>query len=144
VLDRVKQEKSHGLPKPKLTCGDLDYYINGDEARLISVIGHIVQNAQDATADDGSIEIVLTQSSDSAQIVFSDTGVGMTESFINERLFKPFDTTKGLTGMGIGAHESRAFVQELGGSLLVKSEINQGTVVTLELPLVEVKQKRGK
>ena len=68
-----------------------------------------------------------------------DTGQGMSEEFVQERLFKPFQTTK-QAGMGIGAYESFQYVQELGGKILVHSELNKGTLVTLLLPLFEVHQ----
>ena len=58
----------------------------------------------------------------------------MSQDFIQNRLFKPFQTTK-VSGMGIGAHESYQYVQELGGNISVQSELNRGTTVTLLLPL---------
>ena len=64
----------------------------------------------------------------------------MTQEFIRERLFKPFQTTK-KAGMGIGAYESFQYVQELGGSITVKSEPDQGTEVTLLLPLFEAQSE---
>jgi len=138
VLNSVVDEKSHDLPKPIFSCTKKNVFIRADETRLISVIGHIVQNAQDATTDDGEIHIALQQINDNALITVSDTGCGMDQNFIVERLFKPFDTTKGLTGMGIGAHESRAFIEELGGSLNVKSEVDKGSIFSIELPLIHI------
>ena len=107
-----------------------------DEVRLISVIGHIVQNAQDATHDNGEITIDLNGLAKSVVIKVSDSGCGMDQTFIEERLFKPFDTTKGLTGMGIGAHESLALIEELGGSLHVESQVGEGSIFFIELPIV--------
>ncbi|MCY1560565.1 putative PEP-CTERM system histidine kinase [compost metagenome] len=60
----------------------------------------------------------------------------MSEQFVQERLFKPFQTTKE-AGMGIGAYESFQYVQELGGKMSVDSKEGAGTVVTLLLPLIE-------
>jgi signal transduction histidine kinase len=60
----------------------------------------------------------------------------MTPEFVRDRLFKPFQTTKP-TGMGIGAYESFHYVQELGGKISVESEPDQGTTVTLLVPLFE-------
>ena len=136
VLNSVVNEKSHDLPIPILNCEKKNILVRADETRLTSVIGHIVQNAQDATADDGEIHITARQENDNAVVMVSDTGSGMDQKFIADRLFKPFDTTKGLTGMGIGAHESRAFIEELGGSLNVKSEVDKGSIFYIELPLI--------
>ncbi len=55
--------------------------------------------------------------------------------FIQNRLFKPFDTTKGNAGMGIGVYEARQFVQEYGGKINVRSEPGVGTSFTIKLPL---------
>ena len=61
--------------------------------------------------------------------------MGMTEEFVRKRLFKPFDSTKGSQGMGIGVYHAREFMRRLGGDLKVASEIGRGTTITLELPL---------
>ena len=71
-----------------------------------------------------------------ARMVVTDTGHGMSSEFIRDRLFKPFQTTK-QAGMGIGAFESFQYVQELGGKIDVQSQQNQGTSVTIMLPLFE-------
>jgi hypothetical protein len=65
----------------------------------------------------------------------TDTGAGMTREFILERLFKPFDTTKGSKGMGIGAYQVREYVQSLGGRVEVRSEPGKGTRMSLRFPL---------
>jgi signal transduction histidine kinase len=63
-----------------------------------------------------------------------DTGCGMSTDFIRDRLFKPFDTTKGNAGMGIGVFEARAIVTGRGGTFRVRSAPGQGTTFTLSLP----------
>ena len=64
-----------------------------------------------------------------------DNGNGMSESFIKTRLFKPFDTTKGNAGMGIGAYEAKQFVEAQGGSIEVTSFENEGSIFKLALPI---------
>jgi len=66
--------------------------------------------------------------------VVSDTGAGMSVAFVRDRLFKPFDTTKGSKGMGIGAYQVREYVQSLGGRVLVESREGAGTRMELRLP----------
>ena len=111
----------------------------GHEERLERIIGHIVQNAFDATDSSGRVWLTLDRHNGQARIEIGDTGHGMSEEFVQERLFKPFQTTK-QAGMGIGAYESFQYVQELGGKILVNSALNKGTLVTLLLPLFEVHQ----
>jgi signal transduction histidine kinase len=95
-----------------------------------------VSNAQQATSEDGNVDIVVELSIDEKYMLINiiDTGSGMSESFIRERLFKPFDTTKGNAGMGIGAFDAKAYLEKIGGQLLVKSELQQGTSFTLRIP----------
>jgi putative PEP-CTERM system histidine kinase len=71
---------------------------------------------------------------DVAVLTVSDTGSGMTPQFVKERLFRPFDTTKGSKGMGIGAYQVREYVHALGGRVSVQSVPGEGTRVTLRLP----------
>lgn len=108
----------------------------GHEERLERILGHVVQNALDATDLDGRVWLRLDRSNGQARIVVGDTGQGMSPYFIQHRLFKPFQTTKP-AGMGIGAYESFQYVQELGGRIEVDSELGKGTTVSLLLPLFE-------
>ena len=110
----------------------------GHERRLERVIGHVVQNALDATPEDGRVWVTLQQSAGRALVEVGDTGVGMTPEFIQQRLFRPFNSTK-TSGMGIGSYESFQYVKELGGSIDVKSDMGRGTVVTLLLPLLDLR-----
>lgn len=108
----------------------------GHEERLERVIGHVVQNAFDATGPQGRVWLKVDRSAGQARVVVGDTGHGMSPEFMRERLFKPFQTTK-QAGMGIGAYESFQYVQELGGRIDVQSEPGKGTEVSLLLPLFE-------
>jgi signal transduction histidine kinase len=98
------------------------------------VIGHLVQNAIDATERTGRVWIRLARQDGLAMVEVGDTGRGMTQEFIRERLFKPFQTTKA-TGMGIGAYESFQYVQELGGRVQVESSPNAEHGAKLLLPV---------
>jgi putative PEP-CTERM system histidine kinase len=108
----------------------------GHGDRLERVIGHIVQNAFDATDKTGRVSLRLNREAGQARIVVSDTGQGMSQDFIRDKLFKPFQTTK-QAGMGIGVYESFHYLQELGGKIDVQSELGVGTVVTVLLPVFE-------
>jgi len=108
----------------------------GHEERLERVIGHMVQNAFDATKAPGRVWLKLDRISGQALVEVGDTGHGMSEDFVRERLFKPFQTTK-QAGMGIGAYESFQYVQELGGKITVDSQLGKGTVISVLLPLFE-------
>jgi signal transduction histidine kinase len=65
----------------------------------------------------------------------------MSEEFIRERLFKPFESTKP-AGMGIGVFETREYVQELGGKIEVTSRPSAGTTFRVTLPLYKTELHR--
>ena len=134
LLEEVIRSKHAFSLKPSLEITVEGLKVRGDRERLVRVIGHIVQNAIEATPYTGRVGVKLARDNEWAVITVTDTGAGMDEAFIRERLFRPFASTKG-TGMGIGAYESRAYVQELGGDILVTSRPGQGTCFTLRLPL---------
>lgn len=98
---------------------------------------HLISNAQQACADDGEIEVMLVLDAERQhQLVFiEDNGTGMDEEFLKHRLFKPFDTTKGNAGMGIGAYDAKTYMESIGGYLQVQSQPNIGTCFTLGFPI---------
>ena len=122
-------------PWPSLQCEHEKIMVAGHESELKSSISHLVQNAQEATPDDKTVEIHLTVIDDQAVLTITDTGTGMSREFINTQLFKPFESTKGLTGMGIGVYQCRTTVRKLHGDLRVLSREGEGSVFTITLPL---------
>ena len=135
VLRDAVQTMSAGLPRPKLDCQAIGLQARADRDRLTAVIGHIIRNAQDATPDDGLVIVRIFKQHEQAVIEVQDNGTGMDEDFIRERLFKPFDTTKGATGMGIGVYETREFIRAMGGEVTVLSRLGEGTTFRLSVPI---------
>ncbi len=109
--------------------------VSADPERLTAVIEHLIRNAQDATDDEGSISIDVRCEDGEAFFVIRDSGCGMTPEFIRERLFRPFDSTKGSQSMGIGAYQAREYIRELGGQLEVTSSSGEGTSFEIRLPV---------
>jgi len=108
----------------------------GHEDRLERVIGHLIQNAIEATAERGGVAVRVLADGASAVVEVADDGVGMAPEFIRDQLFKPFQTTKP-HGMGIGVYESFQYVTGLGGRMLVDSTPGVGTRVRVLLPRLE-------
>jgi putative PEP-CTERM system histidine kinase len=131
---QVVTGRSTHRPVPKLLAEGGPFPVRAGRDRLFSIINHLVQNAQEATPQDGEVTVRLWQDGRQVHLSVTDTGCGMDEDFIRDRLFRPFDTTKGLTGMGIGAYESRELVRSLGGDVDVRSTPGEGTVIHVRLP----------
>ena len=140
LLGEVAQTMENGQPVPSVDCQVTGIGVHCNRERCAAVIGHVVRNAQDATPEDGKVMVRLFKSDDLAVIEVQDTGCGMDEAFIRERLFKPFETTKGVTGTGIGAYESREFARAMGGDVEVISRLGEGTTFRLRLPVSDRSQ----
>jgi putative PEP-CTERM system histidine kinase len=135
VIRKIERNKMGHEPAPEV-CLEGRVLARAHEDRVERVIGHIVQNAIDATDKHGRIVVTLVREANNAVVEVRDTGHGMTDDFVRERLFKPFQTTK-QGGMGIGAYESYQYVHELGGDIVVESTPGVGTNMRILLPLYE-------
>ena len=131
-------------PVPILECRRRGLGVLADQDRLSSVFEHIIGNAQDATEAGGEIRVILYEEEGWAVIEIRDTGCGMTPEFVQHRLFRPFDSTKGDAGMGIGAYQCREYVHSLGGQVEVRSEPGRGTTFIIRLPAAASAGTRGK
>jgi len=134
LLQRAVESKSPYEPKPVLQILQRGILVNANRERLERVIGHIIQNAIEATPRDGNVSIRLGKHGSTALIEIEDSGVGMTEEFIRDKLFSPFESTK-VAGMGIGVFETREYIRQLGGSLEVHSRPSLGTNFKISLPM---------
>ena len=133
ISDACRQCMS-GSPAPTLNLPDQDLTIRADSHRLTMAIVHLIVNAQDATSSGGYVNVTMTVDKNTAVIQIEDNGSGMNEQFINERLFKPFDTTKSGKGMGIGVYQAREYVKNLDGTFSVTSAPGEGTKFVITLP----------
>lgn len=134
LLESVVAECGLRTPVPEFSRVAGNYALNCDRERLQTVFSHLIQNAQEATEKDGQLSVRLLTSPGCVVVEIEDTGTGMDAHFIRQRLFKPFDSTKGLTGMGIGAFESRDFIRSLGGDITVSSTPGQGSLFRVSIP----------
>ncbi|SEN28879.1 XrtA/PEP-CTERM system histidine kinase PrsK [Nitrosomonas marina] len=136
LLQEIIESKSIFEPRPNFEAHVTELHVSAEETRLKRVISHIVQNAIEATPKDGCVNVNLSQKNNKAVIEVSDTGHGMSEKFVQERLFKPFESTKS-AGMGIGVFESKEYLQEIGGRLDVSTQESIGTTFTITLDLLD-------
>jgi putative PEP-CTERM system histidine kinase len=120
-------------PAPELEPSE-SALVRADPERLIAIIEHLIRNAQDASGEKDCVRLRVTRSENQVQLAVADSGRGMDQEFIRERLFRPFDSTKGSKGMGIGAYQVREYVQMLGGHVEVQSKPGFGTQFLIRLP----------
>ena len=137
VLSEVVSRRSNHHPIPDLQLPKTELVVEADREQLATVFSHLIQNAQEATDKSGRISIRLMHLPRQAVIEVEDTGCGMDEGFIQNRLYRPFDSTKGLTGMGIGAFESREFIRTLGGDISIRSTPGEGSTFRITIPMID-------
>ena len=116
-----------------------------DHAWFIKVLDHLTSNAIKFT-EKGKVEIKASVNKmhdlPSVELLVIDSGIGMGESFINEKLFKKFaQESEGLDrnfeGAGLGLSIVKRIIEILGGEILVFSEQGQGTTFQVILPQVQ-------
>jgi len=106
-----------------------------DKGQLEQVLLNIINNAIDVVQKEGIIEVITDiKDENTVQISVRDTGPGIPNNIL-KHIFEPFFTTKDKgKGTGLGLSISYGIMQKLGGTILVRSEVNKGTTFTVEIP----------
>ncbi|MCS5712060.1 XrtA/PEP-CTERM system histidine kinase PrsK [Candidatus Berkiella aquae] len=138
ALQKVIQLTNHRHPIPRMDWQIVsnDIQVLGNEDQFVNILCHLVENAQQATAEHGEVTLSVMLNDGKLSIAIRDSGCGMEAEFLHGDLYKPFITTKGEKGMGIGVYEAKEYVNHVGGKLSVETEKNKGSTFTLEFPLV--------
>ena len=136
IIEGIKTKVCVRSPVPVFRIEDGNLSVVTSPETLIMAITHLVTNAQDACEKGGSVTVNVMQTTtrNSIIITIEDTGCGMDQNYLENRLFKPFDSTKKTTGMGIGAYQSREIINRIGGLVTVDSVLGEGTCFTITLP----------
>jgi putative PEP-CTERM system histidine kinase len=119
--------------------GDASLCALADSTALEQAVGHLVQNALDASTA-APVTVRVSGGDGTVSIAISDKGIGMDGDFIRNRLFQPFASTKP-GGFGIGAFEARSLITAMNGRISVDSRPGQGTTFTITLPAAEQAQE---
>jgi len=109
-------------------------------SRVHQMLGNLLDNAEHAMPDGGTVSIELYRQGDWTILTFADTGCGIKPEDI-PHIFEPFFTTRGTAGggdhpcPGLGLSVVHGIVGELGGTIDVSSRIDEGTRFTLRFPI---------
>jgi putative PEP-CTERM system histidine kinase len=132
ALDRCRTRR----PQPQFVAGrDCHSLVAAERDQLVAAIEHVVRNAQDATSESGHVSVAISDASERVRVTISDDGAGMDAEFLRQDLFRPFHSTKGSKGMGIGAYQARELARSLGGDVEVESHPGAGTRFSFILPV---------
>jgi signal transduction histidine kinase len=117
-----------------------EVYATVDGKAIERVVENLVINALEAMPDGGSLSVTTRTDNGYAVVVVADSGKGMTEEFMRDRLFHPFATTK-KKGIGLGLYSCRDIIEQHGGQIDVASKVNAGTEFKIILPVLTEEQK---
>jgi signal transduction histidine kinase len=137
VIEEIAASYQH-LPAEVTLEYELDKIpkVRADRQQLTSAIKHIVQNGVESVGKNGQVKMVAKRLDENViELVIEDDGEGMTQEFINDGLFKPFKTTKGVSGMGVGVYQSREYIRSITGEIEVSSKPGMGTRFKILLPV---------
>lgn len=145
ALKEVLEIRTKDLPIPTLSwqCDFDEIEIVGDYSQFVNILTHLVENAQQATPNEGSVTLSISIQDRKVMIKVTDTGKGMSQSFMRTQLFKPFVSTKGKKGMGIGVFQAKTYVEHQKGRIQVTSQEGQGTQFCIEFPILHVVQQNN-
>ncbi|MBI1912683.1 MAG: response regulator [Deltaproteobacteria bacterium] len=114
-----------------------------DLFQLQQVFINIINNAEDAMVSKhgkGNLSITTRKNRRKLEIAFRDDGPGIRKEIIH-KVFDPFFTTKDVgKGTGLGLSISHGIITEHGGNIEIISPDDGGTIITVELPIVEKSQ----
>lgn len=115
-----------------------EYEILGSEGNFNHIIMSILSNAKDSMSDkEGELHIRTENENGNLIIEVVDSGCGIPEENL-DKVFDAFFTTKGPSGyVGLGLSLSYSYIKKMNGDIRIESEVNFGTKVRIELPLID-------
>ncbi len=143
TLELVVKDQGHRLSF-KL-AGPFQGLFYGDRDRIEQLLYNIISNAIKYTPNGGKITVSAEQRFNSVTIKVKDNGIGIPEKDLG-RLFERFyrvdkarSREKGGTGLGLAI--SKSIVDAHGGTISIASVVNEGTEVTIKLPMIPPEKK---
>jgi PAS domain S-box-containing protein len=109
-----------------------------DKRIIRNILLNLVSNAIKFSADDGVIQIICENNSESLHLVVKDSGIGISEEDMQhmfERFFRARNA-QNIQGTGLGLHIVSKYVELLNGKILLQSELNKGTTFKVTVPNV--------
>ncbi len=120
-----------------------------DYSQMLQVFFNLIRNSRQAlqSKKQGTITLQVREKGRMLEIIVRDNGIGIPSEEL-PRIFLPFFTTKGrseeaqIPSLGLGLWVSRQIVEEMGGTIEVKSCTGQGTKFTIQVPRAGAKSKK--
>lgn len=136
VLGFLGKEAEHRSISIHVDISEEIPQFESDRGKLQQIFLNLLTNAFAAMSDHGRLEITARcEDEDYVSVTFADNGCGIPEADL-KRVFEPFFSTKmEKDGTGLGLSITRRLVAEIGGKIVVESEVDKGTKVIITLPV---------
>jgi signal transduction histidine kinase len=140
---------THHKCPTQLTLAKKPQWINGDRSKIIRVLNNVLSNAYKYSPNGGAVDVTMIAPTSRPKanleipahhvgICITDHGIGMTPmqlTHVYDRFYRA-DASGKIPGTGLGMSIVKEIIELHGGQVKIDSEIGQGTVVTLWLPVV--------
>lgn len=127
---------------------DINNYVKVDPMRIKQIFINLLSNAVKFTPNNGIVEVIISceerrQNISRTKFVIRDSGIGMSEEFLNNGIFRPFsqesnEITSSYAGTGLGLSIAKSLIELMGGTISVESQKNVGTTFTVVMDLERV------
>ncbi|MEI7690072.1 MAG: ATP-binding protein [bacterium] len=140
ISQSLKAEESEIAAKGiKVNLPEKNIGVSADKQKLFFILSSLIDNAAKFNKDSGQIDISAHNGGKDVEISIEDTGIGISEEG-QKMLFQPFSHTTDLMqfnyqGMGTNLFIAKLVANYMGGDIAIKSQENQGTKVTVLLPV---------
>jgi len=135
IIDLLLSKLDPRLEKTTITTSvEPGLTVRTNREMIERILENLIINAAEAAADeDGRISIQSGRDNGNVYISVEDNGGGMTEEFVRERLFKPFQTTK-QHGTGLGLWQVKSIADQMGIGVDVENRPASGVKFTIRIP----------
>jgi signal transduction histidine kinase/DNA-binding NarL/FixJ family response regulator len=113
-----------------------DCTVQANPGAIERIINNVIENAIKFTPENGTVKISLARNHGKLHFSVTDTGIGIPNS-LHGKIFEPYfqlGTNRNNQGMGMGLSIVKKIVDDLNGTIILKSELQQGTEVKIILP----------
>jgi signal transduction histidine kinase len=137
VIDEVLDRFEHSATKQNVELiksidGDTPHTMI-DPPQLATALSNIMENALESMTDGGTLELKVNRDNDHIMIIVRDTGFGIGWKNLDS-VYDPFVTSK-TRGAGLGLTMVHQIIMNHHGEIKINSKADEGTVVTLRLPI---------
>ncbi len=108
--------------------------VQGIHHALLNVVGNALDAVEERTDRRVAVATTLEAGGGWARVAVQDNGAGIAPAKLAD-IFKPFVSTKGAKGTGLGLPVSRKILREHGGDILTQSQLGKGSRFVLRLPV---------